>query len=76
VCLTIAVACAWANQTPPTNRVNYTVGDTLTVEDQNRIFGVCFSDGFAEDTFRFADNNGNMNGGDYKISLVSMNATW
>ena len=58
------------------NRINYSVGDTLTFEDQNRIFNICFSDLDSADTFKFSDKNGNLNGGDYKIFLISMNATW
>ena len=58
------------------NRINYSVGDTLSIEDQNRIFNICFSELDTVDTFKFADKNGNLNGGDYKILLISMNATW
>jgi hypothetical protein len=29
-----------------------------------------------EDLFSFSDINGDTNGGDYKISIISMNATW
>ena len=56
----------------------YSVGDTLSIEDQNLIYPVCngsqsYQDG---DLFSFSDLNGNLNGGDYKISIISMNATW
>ena len=60
------------------NRSYYGIGDTLSIVDQNRLFPVCngnenYSTG---DQFKFADYNGNLNGGDYKITVISMNATW
>ena len=49
----------------------YNPGDTLSIEDQNHSYNVCYSDGnYIEDsTYRFSDYSGN-------IILVSMNATW
>ena len=64
------------------NRVNsrsiYSIGDTLSIEDQNLLFPVCNGSGdySTGDFFSFADLNGDLNGGDYKITLISMNATW
>ena len=60
------------------NRSIYSPGDTLSIDDQNMLFSVCngannYSTG---DSFSFSDLNGNLNGGDYKISIISMNATW
>jgi len=68
--------CPIENQV--TNRSIYNVGDTLSIEDQNRVFPVCNgSGGFSTgDPFSFSDLNGDLNGGDYKITLISMNATW
>ena len=59
-------------------RTEYDVGDTLTVEDQNVLYPVCNGSGDYQtgDFFSFADMNGDVNGGDYKITLISMNATW
>jgi hypothetical protein len=58
-------------------RATYSIGDTLSLEDQYRPYEICFSDeSIEQDTFRFADYNGDLNGGDYKITLVSMNASW
>tara|TARA_Y100001970_G_scaffold280014_1_gene388293 strand:- start:974 stop:1162 length:189 start_codon:yes stop_codon:yes gene_type:complete len=56
----------------------YNVGDTLSVVDQNRIFPVCNGSGdyLTGDSFSFSDLNGDLNGGNYKITLISMNATW
>ena len=60
------------------NRSIYSIGDTISEEDQNIVFPVCNgSDGYATgDNFSFVDLNGNLNGGDYKITIISMNATW
>jgi len=58
-------------------RATYSIGDTLSLEDQYRPYAICFSaENIEQDTFRFADFNGGLNGGDYKITLVSMNASW
>jgi hypothetical protein len=60
------------------SRSIYSIGDTLSVEDQNFLYPVCNgSDNYSiGDSFSFSDLNGDTNGGDYKISLISMNATW
>jgi len=60
------------------NRSIYSIGDTLSVEDQNMLFPVCNGSGnySTGDSFSFSDSDGNINGGDYKITLISMNATW
>ena len=49
----------------------YSIGDTLSIEDQNLLFPVCngSSDYSTGDTFSFSNQNG-------KITLISMNATW
>ena len=56
----------------------YEIGDTLSVDDQNFLYPVCNGgDGYETgDYFSFSDLNGNLNGGNYKITLISMNATW
>tara|TARA_B100001142_G_scaffold254159_1_gene255080 strand:- start:9158 stop:9418 length:261 start_codon:yes stop_codon:yes gene_type:complete len=61
-----------------TSRSLYSVGDTLSIEDQNMLFPVCNGSGnySTGDSFSFSDLNGDINGGDYKITLISMNATW
>ena len=60
------------------NRSIYSVGDTLSIEDQNILFPVCNgSDNYSTgDSFSFSDLNGTLNGGEYKITLISINATW
>ena len=60
------------------NRSIYSIGDTLSTEDQNTLYPVCngFGDYETGDSFSFADLNGDLNGGDYKMTIISMNATW
>ena len=55
----------------------YEIGDTLSIVDQNILFPVCNGSGNYEtgDNFSFSDFNGNVND-EYKISIISMNATW
>ena len=56
----------------------YSIGDTLSYQDQSLQIPVCNGEGnySTGDSFSFLDLNGNENGGDYKISIISMNATW
>ena len=60
------------------DRSIYDVGDTLSIEDQNVLFPVCNGSGdySTGDFFSFSDLNGGINGGEYKITIISMNATW
>ena len=60
------------------NRSIYNIGDTLSIDDQNILFPVCNGSGnySTGDSFSFSDLNGDINGGEYKISIISMNATW
>ena len=63
---------------PFDSRSIYNVGDTLSIEDQNILFPVCNGSGdyLTGDSFSFSDLNGDLNGGDYKLTIISMNATW
>ena len=67
---------------PLENQLNsrsiYNVGDTLSIEDQNMLFPVCNGSGdySTGDSFSFSDLNGELNGGDHKLTIISMNATW
>ena len=56
----------------------YDIGDTLSIEDQQRPYNVCHSDNnyLVDETFTFNDFNGYENGGDFNIIIISMNATW
>ena len=60
------------------NRSIYNIGETISIEDQNILFPVCNGSGAYStgDSFSFADLNGDLNGGDYKLTIISMNATW
>ena len=53
------------------NRSIYSIGDTLSFEDQNMQYPVCNGSGnySTGDSFSFSDLSG-------KITLISMNATW
>ena len=57
---------------------SYEIGDTLSLEDQQRPYNVCYSDSnyLIGDTFTFNDFNGHENGGEFNIIIISMNATW
>jgi len=56
----------------------YDIGDTLSIEDQERPYNVCHSDNnyLVGESFTFNDFNGYENGGDFNIIIISMNATW
>ena len=56
----------------------YDIGDTLSIEDQQRPYNVCHSDNnyLVGETFTFNDLNGHENGGNFNIIIISMNATW
>ena len=71
-------SCLKESSLPYNLRTEYSIGDTLTVEDQNTLYPVCNGSGDYEtgDFFSFADLNGDLNGGDYKMTIISMNATW
>ena len=60
------------------SRSIYSIGDTLSIDDQNILFPVCngANDYSTGDFFSFSDLNGNLNGGEHKITIISMNATW
>ena len=66
------------NRSVFTSRSYYDIGDTLNIEDLQRPYNVCHSDNnyLVGETFTFNDFNGNENGGDYNIIIISMNATW
>ena len=60
------------------SRSSYDIGDTLSIEDQQRPYNVCHSDNnyLVGETFTFNDFNGYENGGNFNIIIISMNTTW
>ena len=84
VLLILSSSCLFSQSTycptesPFDSRSIYNVGDTLSIEDQNILFPVCNGSGdyLTGDSFSFSDLNGDLNGGDYKLTIISMNATW
>jgi hypothetical protein len=54
---------------------NYEIGDTMTVADQYIDYDVCYGE-YPEEFFKFADINGAINGGNYKIAVIGISATW
>ena len=64
-----------AVSTNSTNMILYDVGDVMSISDQNTEFDVCYGD-YESNTFKFADLNGELNGGQYYITFVDMAATW
>ena len=53
----------------------YQIGDAMSDEDQNIEYDICYGE-YIEEVFKFADINGAMNGGDYKIAVIGLSATW
>ena len=72
------IPCILEDSSQYQSRTEYNIRDTLSVEDQNTLYPVCNGSGDYQtgDSFSFSDMNGNVNGGDYKITIISMNATW
>jgi len=56
----------------------YCAGETVSLDHQNSVHlvGAAYDDYQVGDDFKLADWNGDLNGGDYKITIISMNATW
>ena len=56
----------------------YDIGDTISIEDKQRPYNVCYSDNnySVDEVFTFNDFNGHENGGNFNIIIISMNATW
>ena len=56
----------------------YSVGDMMSTTHQNQSHSVCYgeTDYGTPSSLKFADYNGNLNGGDYHVILVDMSASW
>ena len=47
------------------------------MDDQLRVYNVCNApENYNDNIFRLSDYNGDLNGGNYRIILISMNASW
>ena len=53
----------------------YEIGNTMTVADQYFEYDVCYGE-YTEEVFKFADINDSINGGDYKVAVIGLSATW
>ena len=56
----------------------YCAGEQISISHQNQSHEVCagFEDYETGDTFRLADYNGDLNGGNYHIIFIDMSASW
>jgi thiol-disulfide isomerase/thioredoxin len=52
------------------------VGDTMSESHQNFSFDVCYGNYEGGDEASFADFNGELNGGNYKVTWVELSASW
>ena len=60
---------------------SYSVGQTISLSDQQLSREVCYSSDFISDynvgdDMSLYDLNGDYNGGEYHVMFVSMHATW
>ena len=53
----------------------YVVGDTISIADQNIEHDVCSGD-YISDKLKLSDFNGNLNGGQYMVTSLLIQATW
>ena len=54
---------------------SYEIGETVSIEHQLLEFDVCYGN-YDKGIFKMADFNHNLNGGNYKVSMIRINATW
>ena len=57
----------------------YEVGETISMAHQNMEFDICYGTALDPDNdgvFRFAEYNGDLNGGQYYVIFLEMMATW
>ena len=60
------------------NAQEYCAGEQISLTHQNETQEVCagFEDYSSGDSFKLADYNGDLNGGDYHIIFIDMSASW
>ena len=56
----------------------YCAGEQISMNHQMQEFDVCYGSGDYQegDSWKLADFNGALNGGDYRIIFIDMSATW
>jgi len=54
----------------------YNVGDQISLEHQNGLFGYCYPETQAGNSFSFAQHNGDLNGGNYQVMMIEVSASW
>ena len=57
----------------------YNVGDQISMGHQYTEHEICYGsnlDPNGDGVFQLAELNGNINGGDYKVILIEMSASW
>ena len=57
----------------------YEVGETISIYNQNKELDICYAAELDTDNdgiFSLAEYNGDLNGGQYFITLIDMSATW
>jgi len=54
----------------------YDIGDQLSEDHQNMEFGFCYPETQVGNSFSLAQHNGELNGGNYKILMIEVAASW
>jgi len=56
----------------------YNVGQQISIQDQNVTSETCYpGNGYSNgESFKLADWNGDLNGGDYNVIFLSLEASW
>ena len=54
---------------------SYEIGEIVSIEHQLMEFDVCYGN-YEQGVFKIADFNHNLNGGNYQVSMIRINATW
>ena len=54
----------------------YNIGDQLSADHQNMEFGFCYPETQEGNIFSFAQHNGDLNGGNYKVLMIEVSTSW
>ena len=55
---------------------SYDIGDQISIDHQNMKFGFCYPETLLGDSLSFAQHNGDLNGGNYKVLMIEVSASW